>query len=72
MATDPGGIMERQLIEDYLKARGHTLRSVRALPEREGRPLLAAAAEYASLRLTEIEARAHYLDAIRGGADGER
>lgn len=71
MATDPGGIMEQQLIEEYLQARGHTLRSVRALPELEGRPLLAAAAEYASLRLTEIEARAHYLDSLRGGADRE-
>lgn len=69
MATDPGGIMERQLIEEYLEAHGHTLQSVRAMPELEGRPLLAAAAEYASLRLTEIEARAHFLDTIRGGTE---
>ena len=66
MATDPSGIMELQLIEEYLHGRGYTLRSVRALPETERRPLLAAAAEHASLRLAEIDARAQLLDSLHG------
>ena len=55
METDPSGVMEGQLVERYLQARGHTLRSVRALPEPLRRPLLAAAASYASLMMTEAE-----------------
>jgi hypothetical protein len=53
METDPGGVMERQLVEKYLSTRGHTLRSVRDLPEAVRRPLLAAAARYASQQITE-------------------
>jgi hypothetical protein len=56
METDPGGVMERQVVERYLQIQGHTLRSVRALPVALGRPLLAAAADYASRQMTEGEA----------------
>jgi hypothetical protein len=55
METDPGGVMERQLVEKYLSTRGHTLRSVRDLPEAVRRPLLAAAARYAARQMTEGE-----------------
>ena len=55
METDPGGVMERQLVEKYLSTRGHTLRSVRDLPEALRRPLLAAAARYASEQMTGSE-----------------
>jgi hypothetical protein len=71
MATDPSGIMELHLIEEYLHARGYTLQSVRAMPEAISRTLLAAAAEHASLRLTEIEARAHFVESIHGRTTGE-
>ena len=53
METDPGGVMEYLLVENYLHAQGHTLRSVRELPDAQRRPLLAAAARYASLKMTE-------------------
>jgi hypothetical protein len=56
METDPGGVIERQLVERYLHTQGHTLRSVRALPVALRRPLLAAAADYASRQMTEGEA----------------
>jgi hypothetical protein len=55
METDPGGVMERQLVEKYLSTRGHTLRSVRDLPEAVRRPLLAAAARCAALQMTDGE-----------------
>lgn len=71
MATDPTGTIELHLIEEYLHARGYTLASVRAMPDAVSRVLLAAAAEHASLRLTEIEARAHFVDSIHGRTDGE-
>ena len=67
METDPGGVMEHQLVESYLQAQGHTLRSVRELPEALRRPLLAAAARYASLKMTEGEIR-HRASAPVSGA----
>jgi hypothetical protein len=53
--TDPGGVMERQLVEKYMTEQRNTLRSVRELPEALRRPLLAAAARYAALRMTDGE-----------------
>ena len=55
METDPGGIMMRRLVERYLQERGHTLRSVRALPDSLRRPLLAAAAQYAAREMNRGE-----------------
>jgi hypothetical protein len=55
METDPSGFMERQLVEKYMRAQGHSLRSVRELPEALRRPLLAAAGRYASLQMIECE-----------------
>jgi hypothetical protein len=62
---DPNGPLEQQLIDEYLESRGRTRRTVRDLPEREALSLLEAASDYASLRLAEIDSRAHYVDAIR-------
>jgi hypothetical protein len=61
---DPNGPLEQRLIDEYLESRGQTRRSVRELPEGEALPFLRAASDYASLRLAEIDARAHYADAI--------
>ena len=61
---DPNGQLEQQLIDEYLESRGRTRRTVRDLPEREALSLLEAASDYASLRLAEIIARAHYVDEI--------
>ena len=61
---DPNGPLERLLIGEYLESRGQTRRTVRDLPEREALSLLEAASDYASLRLAEIIARAHYVDEI--------
>jgi hypothetical protein len=58
--------LERALMVTYLRARGHTLRSVRNLPPDEAHAVLRAANIYTALRLTAIEARMHYLDALHG------
>jgi hypothetical protein len=60
--------LERALIVTYLRARGYTLGSVRNLPKDEAQQILRAANQYAALRLTEIEARVQYLDALHGRA----
>jgi hypothetical protein len=66
MVTDPSGTMELHFIQEYLHARGCTPESIRAMPDAIGRRLLADAAEHASLRLTEIEARARFVESIHG------
>jgi hypothetical protein len=64
--SDPHGPLEQRLIEEYLAARGHTRHSLATLAGSEAESLLRAASEYASLRLAEMEARAHYVDEIGG------
>ena len=61
---DPDGPLEQQLIDEYLEFRGQTRHSVRDLPEAQALRLLRGASDYASLRLAEIDARAHHVDAI--------
>ena len=59
--ADPHGPLERALMDAFLAERGHTLQSVAKLPLPERRDLLRGAASYATLRLAEIEARAHLI-----------
>jgi hypothetical protein len=56
--------LERALIDEYLASRGHTLRSMDDLPPAEREPLLRAATASATLKLAEIEARAHLLERL--------
>ncbi|HEU4891874.1 MAG TPA: hypothetical protein VFT47_10010 [Vicinamibacterales bacterium] len=61
-STDPHGPLEYALIDEFLAERGHTFQSVDRLPPAERRELLRRASSYATLRLAEIEARAHFVD----------
>ena len=56
--------LERELIEEFLHVHGHDRHSVLTLPPAERDKLLAAASIHASGRMTEVEARSHYLDDI--------
>jgi len=53
METNPGGVMMRPPVERYLREHGHTLPSVRALPEARRRLVLAAAARFAAREMTK-------------------
>jgi hypothetical protein len=61
---EPHAALERAMIEAFLAERGYTLRSVDALRPADREPLLRAAVAFATLRLAEIEARAHFVDEI--------
>ena len=61
-STDPHGPLERALIDEFLSKHGHTLQSVDNLTGAQRRDLLRRAAAYATLRLAEIESRAHFVD----------
>jgi hypothetical protein len=61
---EPHAVLERAMIEAFLAERGYTLRSVDALRPADREPLLRSAVAFATLRLAEIEARAHFVDEI--------
>ena len=54
--------LERALIDEFLERRGHTRQSVHALPEAEQHAIMREASLHASMKLTEVESRARYVD----------
>jgi hypothetical protein len=64
---DPQAQLERAFIEEYLQQRGCSLATVSAKAPAERQDLLARAAQYADMRLAEIDARAAYVQQIHGG-----
>jgi hypothetical protein len=58
--------LERHLIQAYLTGAGQDLHALTTRDDAESRRLLAAASQYASSRLSEIEARLHYLRSLQG------
>jgi capsular polysaccharide biosynthesis protein len=63
---DPEARLERALIEEFLRRRGYDLASLSGLAEHERIALLREASIYAAARLTEVEARAHYVRELHG------
>jgi len=61
LIEDPHAGLERALIAEFLGDLGHTLHSIDTLPPDQQRQVLRFAATYATLRLSEIEARARYV-----------
>ena len=62
--------LERAFIDEFLRANGYDTRTVLTLPDDQRLALLTHAAEYAAVKLAEVEARAHYIHDIHGS--GER
>ncbi|HXH05615.1 MAG TPA: hypothetical protein VNI83_03395 [Vicinamibacterales bacterium] len=65
-ASDPTANLERAFIDEYLRSQGVDPGRLGELPEARRHHLLKAASIYAAARLTEVEARAHYVDEIHG------
>jgi hypothetical protein len=61
----PHAALEAAFIDEFLAKRGFTLRSVDRLPPGDRQALLRAAATFATLKLAEIEARAHLLHGVK-------
>jgi hypothetical protein len=64
--ADPNADLERALIDDFIRQRGYDPAALRMLPEDLQYRLRREAAVYAAARLTEMEARAHYIDELHG------
>jgi hypothetical protein len=54
--------LELALIAEFLERRGHTVHTVHLLPEAERHTIMREASFYASMRLSEVESRARYVD----------
>ena len=63
---DPEAALERALIDEFLGARGYNSHSVTTLPADQQKCLMEKASIYAAGRLTEVEARAHFVHELHG------
>jgi hypothetical protein len=61
---DPEAKLERAFVDQFLSQRGESRESLAALPEARRRAILAEARVYASERLAEVQARAHYVNEL--------
>lgn len=66
---DPMAPLERALIDQYLQERGASRSTLHLRPPDERRTLLVQAAQYAAVRLAEIDARAAYVHEIHGARE---
>lgn len=62
----PQSALEKNLIEEYLQEKGHSLESLHRLPKDAAQRLMREACTYASLKLAEVESRARFRDEIHG------
>ena len=62
----PLASLERQFLAAYVAGAGHDLQQLLARDDEVAQRLLAEASRYASARLSEIDARAHYLQGLHG------
>ena len=69
--ADPNAQLERALIDEYLRSQGYELRTLHELPAERVKQLLREASLYAAGKLTEVEARASYVQDIHGAIGGE-
>ena len=58
---DPNAVLEKALIEEYLKQHGYTHEGLKKLPPKLVKKIMQEASQYASLKMEEVEARAHFV-----------
>jgi hypothetical protein len=58
-------LLERNLIEAYLKGKGYKENDLKKMPEEAARRLRIEASIYASGKLAEIDIRAHFLKELK-------
>lgn len=58
---DPNALLEKALIEEYLKEKGYSHEDLKKLPAELVEKLMKEASQYASLKMEEVKARAHFV-----------
>ena len=66
---EPLAELERRLIDEYLRNLGHDPEALRQRGDAQARALLTDASQYAALKLTEVESRAHYVRNLHDGRE---
>lgn len=63
---DPHARLEHAFIVEYLHNLGYEWEKLHELPEATVKHLMTEASMYASSKLTEVEARAHFVNEVHG------
>ena len=61
---DRNAFLERQLIEQYLHEKGYSLEGLKKLPADLVEKLMKEASRYASLKMEDVKARAHFIQEL--------
>ena len=64
-AEDRNAFVETKLIEEYLLEKGYSLKDLKELPVDLVEKLMKEASQYASLKMEEVSARAHFVQEIK-------
>ena len=65
---DRSALLENSLIEEYLKQKGYSHEDLKKLPAELVEKLMKEASQYASLKMEEVEARAHFVKELHDDA----
>lgn len=65
---DSNAVVENALIEEYLKEHGYSHESLKKLPPKLVKKIMQEASQYASLKMEEVEARAHFIKELHEDA----
>lgn len=65
---DRNALLEKALIEEYLHEKGYSLEDIKKLPAEAVKKLMKEASQYASLKMAEVEARAHFIKELHDNA----
>ncbi|HMZ07520.1 MAG TPA: hypothetical protein PK078_07865 [Anaerolineales bacterium] len=65
---DPKAMLEKALIEEFLKQKGYTHDDLKKLPADLVEKLMKEASQYASLKMEEVESRAHLVKELHDDA----
>jgi hypothetical protein len=66
----PHRTLERALIDEFVRAAGHDPSRLNELPDAVRERLLTEASVYASVRLSEVESRSHYVQELHEARPG--
>ena len=65
---DRSALLENALIEEYLKEKGYSHEDLKKLPAELVEKLMKEASQFASLKMEEVQARAHFVKELHDDA----
>jgi hypothetical protein len=65
---DRNAFLEKTLIQEYLHEKFYSLETLGELPAEVAQSLMRGASQYASLKMEEVEARAHFVQELHDDA----